>query len=38
MTLFNEVSPDDLFGRVLDKYYGGRKDRRVLKILGTSAG
>ncbi len=35
MTLFELVSePDSVFGRVLDKYYGGKRDSRTLQILG----
>ena len=34
MTLFNEVSDDDLFQRVLDRYYNGVADDRTLEILG----
>ena len=34
MTLFNEVSDDDLFQRVLDRYYNGVADNRTLAILG----
>lgn len=33
MTLFNNVSPNDVFARVLDKYFGGRRDRRTLAII-----
>ena len=34
MTLFNEVSDDDLFRKVLDRYYSGLADERTLTILG----
>ena len=34
MTLFNVVSDDDLFHRVLDRYYNGVADNRTLAILG----
>lgn len=34
MTLFNVVSDDDLFQRVLDRYYNGVADDRTLDILG----
>ena len=33
MTLFNEVSDDDLFQRVLDCYYNGVADNRTLEML-----
>ncbi len=34
MTLFAEATPEyDVFQRVLDKYYGGEKDKRTLEIL-----
>ena len=33
MTLFNEVSDDDLFTKVLDKHYKGEQDKRTLDIL-----
>jgi uncharacterized protein (DUF1810 family) len=33
MTLFNEVSDDDLFQRVLDCYYNGVADDRTLEML-----
>ena len=34
MTLFDIVSPHDIFEKVLDKYYNGRKCRRTLKRFG----
>ena len=34
MTLFNEVAKDDLFKRVLDRYYSGLADEKTLTILG----
>lgn len=34
MTLFNVVSDDDLFQRVLDRYYNGVADERTLEMLG----
>lgn len=34
MTLFNEVSEDDLFRKVLDRYYDGVADVRTLEMLG----
>ena len=33
MTLFYQVSQEDLFGQVLEKYYGGRQDQRTLQML-----
>ena len=33
MTLFNEVSENDVFRKVLDKYYGGKYDELTLKML-----
>lgn len=34
MTLFAEAVPeDDIFQKVLDKFYGGEKDEKTLKIL-----
>ena len=34
MTLFAEAAPDvEVFGKVLDKFYGGKKDQRTLDIL-----
>ncbi len=34
MTLFELVSDDPVFGAVLDKFYGGRRDKRTLSLLG----
>ena len=35
MTLFELAAPEEpVFGRVLEKYYGGRRDRMTLKLLG----
>jgi uncharacterized protein (DUF1810 family) len=37
MTLFSEADPDnEVFKAVLDKYYGGRKDSKTLKLLGRN--
>lgn len=36
MTLFAAVADDDIFQRVLDKYYGGAADPATLAILGES--
>ncbi|MCD7839818.1 MAG: DUF1810 domain-containing protein [Erysipelotrichaceae bacterium] len=33
MTLFDYVSDDDVFMKVLDKYYYGKKDQRTLGII-----
>lgn len=32
MTIFDLVSPDDVFELVLDKYFDGRRDRRSIQI------
>ena len=34
MTLFDEISPNDVFGKVLDQFYGGVRDKRTLELLG----
>ena len=34
MTLFNKVSDDDLFRKVLERYYSGLADEKTLAILG----
>jgi len=34
MTLFNEVADDDLFRKVLDRYYNGVADEKTLEIFG----
>lgn len=31
MTLFDAVQPDDIFGEVLDEFYGGERCRRTLE-------
>lgn len=36
MTLFDLVLPDDIFARVLDKYFRGRRDRRTLEIIKSA--
>lgn len=33
MTLFDMVSPNGVFAAVLDKFYGGRRDRRTMSII-----
>lgn len=36
MTLFECVSDDPVFGAVLDKFYGGKRDERTLSLLGLT--
>lgn len=36
MTLFDAISPNDVFGQVLDQFYGGVRDERTLKLLGEN--
>lgn len=38
MTLFDYVSSDDVFQRVIDKYYDGKKDELTLEILEKMSG
>ena len=33
MTLFDFVSPNDIFDRVLDKYFNGQRDNRTVNII-----
>ena len=33
MTLFDVVSPQDIFARVLDKYFGGQRDSKSIKLI-----
>lgn len=33
MTLFDIVSPSDVFAFVLDKYFGGQRDNRTIRII-----
>ena len=33
MTLFDAVSPDDIFKEVLDAFYGGTSDKKTLDYL-----
>lgn len=33
MTLFDFVSPNDIFARVLDKYFNGQRDNQTLNII-----
>ena len=34
MTLFDELSPNDVFGNVLDAFFDGKRDEKTLKFLG----
>lgn len=36
--LFDIVSPDDLFARVIDKYFAGKPDPRTMEILAAKRG
>ncbi len=36
MTLFDIVSPNDIFARVLDKYFNGQRDILTLKIINQT--
>lgn len=36
MTLFDAAEPDSVFAEVLEAFYGGRRDRRTLAMLGQS--
>lgn len=36
MTIFDLASPDDIFAKVLDKWYGGQRDSLTLKLLHNS--
>lgn len=33
MTLFDIISPNDIFGKVLDKFYGGERDSKTTDII-----
>lgn len=33
MTLFDLISPNDIFGQVLDKFYDGKRDTKTMDIL-----
>ena len=37
MTLFDRVSPDDIFEKVLDRYYGGHRDSITLEMIDNTA-
>ena len=32
MTLFDQVSPDDIFAQALDAFYEGRRDKRTIEL------
>jgi len=36
MTLFDLVSPNNVFARVLDKYFNGQRDNRTINIIDSS--
>lgn len=36
MTLFDLVLPNDIFARVLDKYFNGQRDNRTINIITAS--
>jgi len=38
MTLFDAAHSGDLFARVLEKYYAGKRDTRTLELLPAGAG
>ena len=33
MTLFDELSPNDVFGKVLDTFFSGERDQRTIELL-----
>ena len=33
MTMFDYLSPNDVFGQVLEAFYGGKRGGRTLKVL-----
>ena len=35
MTMFDYLSPNDVFGQVLDTFYGGKRGGRTLKVLNS---
>ncbi len=35
MTLFDIVSPNDVFARVLDKYFNGQRDNKTISLLSN---
>ena len=36
MTLFDLVSPNEIFAKVLDKYFNGQRDNRTINIITAS--
>lgn len=38
MTLFDIESPDDVFSRVLDKYFNGQRDNKTITLIKTQDG
>ena len=38
MTLFDIISPNDMFARVLDKYFNGQRDNQTLTIIQSKNG
>lgn len=34
MTLFDALSPGDVFAKVLDAFFDGERDEKTLKLLG----
>ena len=36
MTLFDAVCPDDIFGEVLNQFYGGERCQRTLRMLNDN--
>lgn len=36
MTLFDIISPNDIFGKVLDKFYSGERDHKTIAIVQHS--
>ena len=36
MTLFDMVAPNDVFARVLEKYFNGNRDHNTVRIFGVS--
>lgn len=38
MTLFDRIAPNDIFARVLDKYFEGERDMRTIGIIESEKG
>ena len=36
MTLFDAISPNDIFGKVLETFYDGKKDRNTVQKIGKT--